>query len=569
MASSPSASSTRSAPLAKREKGTDYVRKKIEEARSADLVFAIVAHIGSAEADVRRVLIEELTKSHEYTTHFIDTSSLITTAAKAVNNPLEEGRSRLDRTENLQHKGDWLREKYGNGIVAGLSIQEIGKIRADKADSRNSLAFIVDSLKHPDEVDVLRDVYGEAFFLISIVCSLETRVHRLKQPSKYGQDLAKNIVTAEELEKRINDIIKRDEADTTKKDFGQQVRKTLHRADYFINNSDEGKDVGPQVRRLLRIIFGLELERPNHDERGIYSAWGAAMRSACLSRQVGAAVMDASGEIVSTGTNDVPRFGGGLYPKFSEESEGIDQAKHDHRCYHSDTDIHRDQLIQISRLNSPLAGQINIEGKSAYCRNDLVKQTIYEDIFHQLQTQGLLAAEATLDSIREAIETTRVKDLVEFSRAVHAEMDALLSLTRSGGGSPVGGTLYCTTYPCHNCARHIVAAGIYEVVYIEPYPKSMALVLHSDAIEESVLPYATRTPKEENQKVRFRLFAGVAPRRYADLFEKRTEIKEKGILVKARKRHRDPSFNQSFLELEKNIAEQITKSLEKSTGSGA
>lgn len=547
----------------KRAKSPDYVRQKIEEARSGDLVFAIVAHIGSAESAVRGVLIEELGKGYEYEPHFVDVSELIIGTAKSIGNPVEEGRGRLDRTENLQRKGDWLRENFGNGIIAGLSIQKIGNLRESKADSQKPLAFIIDSLKHPDEVDVLRDVYGDAFYLISIVCGLETRVRRLKQPSKYGQDLNKGLVTAEELEIRIENIIKRDEADTAKKDFGQQVRKTLHRADYFINNSDEQKDVGPQVRRFLRIIFGQELERPNHDERGIYAAWGAAMRSACLSRQVGAAVMNANGEIVSTGTNDVPRFGGGLYPSFVDDNDGEDRAKHDHRCYHSESDVHRQQLIQISRLNSPLEGNLNIEEKSAYCRNDLVKQTIYEDIFNQLKSQKLLTAEATLGLLREAIESTRVKDLVEFSRAVHAEMDALLSLTRSGSGSPVGGTLFCTTYPCHNCARHIVAAGIYEVVYIEPYPKSMALVLHSDSIEESVLPYSSRATREENQKVRFRLFAGVAPRRYADLFEKRTELKEKGILVKVRKRHRDPSFNQSFLELEKNIAEQIAKSLEK------
>ena len=57
---------------------------------------------------------------------------------------------------------------------------------------------------------------------------------------------------------------------------------------------------------------------------------------------------------------------------------------------------------------------------------------------------------------------------------VHAEMEALLSCARSGV-SPVGGTLYSTTFPCHNCAKHIVAAGLRRVVYVEPYPKSRAV----------------------------------------------------------------------------------------------
>src|ERR1035441_9924393 len=67
-------------------------------------------------------------------------------------------------------------------------------------------------------------------------------------------------------------------------------------------------------------------------------------------------------------------------------------------------------------------------------------------------------------------------DMTEYGRAVHAEMDALLTCARSGI-SPRNGTLYTTTFPCHNCTRHLVAAGIRRVVYIEPYPKSKATKL--------------------------------------------------------------------------------------------
>ena len=73
----------------------------------------------------------------------------------------------------------------------------------------------------------------------------------------------------------------------------------------------------------------------------------------------------------------------------------------------------------------------------------------------------------------------------------------------------IGGKLFCTTYPCHSCARHIIAAGIAEVYYIEPYRKSMATMLHSDAITET---------ETELKKVRLIPFDGVAPARYMQLF---------------------------------------------------
>lgn len=100
--------------------------------------------------------------------------------------------------------------------------------------------------------------------------------------------------------------------------------------------------------------------------------------------------------------------------------------------------------------------------------------------------------------------------ITEYGRAVHAEMSALMSCARIGA-STRGATIYCTTFPCHNCAKHIIAAGIARVVYIEPYPKSKALVLHDDAI-------GTRNGTLPDRKVLFEPFIGVAPRRFVDLF---------------------------------------------------
>uniref|UniRef100_UPI001E5EABDB deaminase n=1 Tax=Chromobacterium sp. ASV23 TaxID=2795110 RepID=UPI001E5EABDB len=120
-----------------------------------------------------------------------------------------------------------------------------------------------------------------------------------------------------------------------------------------------------------------------------------------------------------------------------------------------------------------------------------------------------------------AKESSGIADLIEFSRAVHAEMDALISLSRSGGGVSQNGTLYTTTFPCHNCARHIIAAGIKKVYYIEPYEKSLALASHSDAIdvvdfEDPSAPY----DPQKTLKVQFIHFSGVAPRVFNELFSR-------------------------------------------------
>jgi hypothetical protein len=88
------------------------------------------------------------------------------------------------------------------------------------------------------------------------------------------------------------------------------------------------------------------------------------------------------------------------------------------------------------------------------------------------------------------------------------------------GTSVKGGTLYTTTFPCHNCTRHIIAAGITRVVYIEPYPKSRAVNLHGDAIRlaDAGDKYDRTSHKKGKWKVPFVPFVGVGPRRFFDLF---------------------------------------------------
>jgi len=81
------------------------------------------------------------------------------------------------------------------------------------------------------------------------------------------------------------------------------------------------------------------------------------------------------------------------------------------------------------------------------------------------------------------------------------------------GISIKGATLYCTTFPCHMCARHLIAAGLLKVVYIEPYPKSLAKELYQTSIRLDYEP-ASAAPVVE-----FVPFTGIAPRRYLQLFE--------------------------------------------------
>jgi deoxycytidylate deaminase len=265
---------------------------------------------------------------------------------------------------------------------------------------------------------------------------------------------------------------------------GQTVRQTFPQADFFLRvDSFVDQGIDSRVRRFLDVILNTDIITPTPEERAMFFAASAGTNSACLSRQVGAAVTDAAGEILAVGWNDVPKAGGGLY------SSGIDSSG-DHRC-------------------------ANLEG--GVCFNDRHKGLMTAEIVDALIKEKVVNdgdRQKTIDVIKKS----KIRDLIEFSRAIHAEMYAIISGSQKSGSRMVGGKLFCTTYPCHSCARHIIAAGIKEVYYIEPYRKSLATTLHSDDITEA---------EAETNKVRLLPFDGVAPSRYMELFSMGEDSRKK------------------------------------------
>jgi deoxycytidylate deaminase len=233
-------------------------------------------------------------------------------------------------------------------------------------------------------------------------------------------------------------LIRRDLEDEDKV-FGQRTRDTFHLADVFVEL--QGDRFKKELRRFLQLIFGYPYSTPTQDELGMYHACSTSLRSAQLGRQVGAALLNPNGDLIAVGCNEVPAAGGGSYWEGREPD-------------------HRDHIL-------------------AEDSNDKRKAEIIQDIIARLRDRQLLAdPKPGQPSANAVLRSSLLLDITEFGRAVHAEMDALLSCGRSGV-SPKGGVLYTTTFPCHNCTRHIVAAGIRRVVYIEPYANpTFALQAH-------------------------------------------------------------------------------------------
>ncbi|MCR9885149.1 anti-phage dCTP deaminase [Vibrio sp. Vb2535] len=438
-----------------------------------EIVIALVSAIGCDLGHFIRLIEEEL-DLYDFSTKTIRVSTDFLYAI----DPPKKSCTKLESINHLMTAGNRYRDICrDNGALANAAIAKIAELRAELSGSDevkpiDKHAWIIRSLKHPEEVKVLRDTYGDRLFVIGIHASEEKRRNTLETKKRSADQ-----------KKIIKQLISRD---TEEKDgHGQHTRDTFHLSDFFIDedqNSDKNK---ADIERVFKLIFDHPYTTPTFDEFAMYMAFAASVRSADLSRQVGA-VLTKDSNIISTGANDVPKAEGGLYWPILDEKQAHFIDVKDGRDYTRGFDTNKNT---IHELVNDIVHRIDLKSINETCSFTKKEQKSFKK------------------SLLTQLTATKLKDITEYGRIVHAEMEAILSCGRSNN-STLGTTLYCTTFPCHNCAKHIIASGIMRVVYVEPYAKSKAFDFHSDSISEECA----------EDKVVFQPFVGVGPRSFLNLF---------------------------------------------------
>ncbi|MEO6500307.1 MAG: hypothetical protein ABIQ09_00160 [Jatrophihabitantaceae bacterium] len=378
------------------------------------------------------------------------------------------------------------RDTDSDAILCGMAVSRVAELRGDKP---RPVAFILRSLKHPDEADLLRHIYGDAFWLIAVVSEPDDRAEDFAEElSKAGGTFADSKIEAQQLMRRDED----DQAEP----HGQHVQDVFSMADVFLP-SRRGHETRLDVERFLDGIYGKPFFTPSPVEEAMRLAYSASLRSAAMGRQVGAVLVPTTGSTYVTGTNEVPKPGGGQF------WVGDDP---DHRDFQTGSDP-----------------------------NPTFTARMLQELLGNLAKNGWLTAEyaglSSLELLQRAkqrnqkgvsvLHGTRADSLIEFTRCLHAEQAAIVNAARQGVLTQ-DALLLTTTFPCHECAKFIVGAGIRRVIYIEPYPKSMVRNLYRDLIDtKPPLPADAdlgTLSAAELKKVPFSPFVGFAPHRYDDIF---------------------------------------------------
>jgi deoxycytidylate deaminase len=348
-------------------------------------------------------------------------------------------------------------------------------IKLKRKKNRNSEEYthiVIDALRNPYEVLYFRERYA-AFYLMSI--NTEEKIRRDKLIEKgYNLDL-------------IADL---DKKESDKKDFSHSyqeidINKCIDLSDIYITHDGteckENRKLNNQIITYLALIRHPGLIPPSPLERVMQIAYTAKLNSGCLSRQVGAVVTNENYSVQSIGWNTVAE---GQTPCSlrclndllnSEDKSAYSEFEKTNPKFN---DSAQDLLTEYNRKlkNNPLLGL-----PLAYCFKDIHTSTADKQLYNQVHT-----------------------------RALHAEENAFLQLSKYGTQGIQGGKLFTTSSCCELCGKKAYQLGIREIYYIDSYP---------GITQKHIIECGDKQPK-------MILFHGAIGRAYSNLYNPLLPLKD-------------------------------------------
>ncbi len=403
-------------------------KKNMKNLGRSNLVIGLTGPFGSGSSETQRILSDKL--------GFVPfkISDDIRKELEKEGKVVEKGN--LGWRKILQDRGNE-RRKGDRGYWVKKVIERIDQGGLGKKD------IVIDGFRNVKEVEEIRRIYPR-FFLVAVCAEKDERWKRVCKD--YGGNYSE-----------FEDDDRRDQNEDF--EWGQSVQKCVDDADYVFYNNDHlvvnlsdgneepdsekiGRQLTDQAEDFVRLMKGqANCRGPSPEEAQVLAAYAQSNCSTCLKRHVGAVITIKRKEqefVISTGFNDNP--------------PNIRTCKSEKACY----------------KDEDMTSKLKARGKSIYCPScGTHHESLAEPWFCKKCGANL---KAWLHPNRN----------MELCTAIHAEERAILSLR---GRRTDGATIFVTTFPCFQCARLILDAGIKKVVYVEAYPvKDTATFLRRNGV---------------------------------------------------------------------------------------
>lgn len=321
--------------------------------------------------------------------------------------------------------------------------------KANKLE-RKPTYISIDAFRNPYEIRYFKDRYS-AFYLVSVNANNSDRKKYLAKVAKLSS------TSISELDRRESGKVPTDSegdkcegcghkrvssGDKLEKLFLQNVPACLELSDIHLYNPKKEPENHNALKAQLAWYVSLMLHpgliTPTSIERVMQLAYSAKVNSGCISRQVGAAITDVNYSIKGIGWNDVPTGQVPCNLRSLPELKDSFNAKVYSEYERNDDDFRNKADEHLQSFQS--SNQDNLIGMNlSYC-------------FKTIQNQ--------VEGEKNQVHT----------RSLHAEENAFLQLSKTGGMGIEGGKLFTTASPCELCAKKAYQLGIKEIIYIDPYP---------------------------------------------------------------------------------------------------
>ncbi len=345
--------------------------------------------------------------------------------------------------DNLRLSGNIIGGNQDFDFIYTLSdrINHVIKIIRAKHKKQGIPSYIViDAFRNPFEALFFKERYS-AFYLIAINSKQEDIYSRLTNNYKMTVD------AIEEQDKKENppDIV-----DNPKNFISQNIQACIQKSDIHISNNgkygnDNFHELYGQLIKFISLIQHPGLVTPSLDEKMMQLAYTAKLNSGCLSRQVGAAVTNNDGILVSVGWNSVAQ---GQTPCLLRNTDELLRGTNSiaYSAYEKSKMFKNGIKKHYPKIDDEV-----LEGRNrSFCFSEI----------HNLQTTNKKNLDISCKCDKNQVHT----------RSLHAEENAFLQIAKFGGQGIQGGTLYSTASPCELCSKKSYQLGIKRIVYIDPYP---------------------------------------------------------------------------------------------------
>ncbi|OIN61207.1 hypothetical protein [Arsenicibacter rosenii] len=346
-----------------------------------------------------------------------------------------------NKASAFQYFGDNIRQ-YGYAIIKDkpaddcLKIPKIIDKLIETIKSKNKAIgkptwIVIDSIRNSLEAFFFKEHYS-SFYLLAVNTENNFRRGRLNSSFTNKQ--------LDQLDQEYDASLK-----PLQQFYKQDIKSCIQASDIYLynpNDPSEGGDTFTTLKksliRYLALILQPGIITPTPEERCMQIAYTAKYNSGCISRQVGAVVTDSSFSIKYVGWNNTAE---GQTPCLLRNVDDL-----------------------LTNTDNEAFSQYEKTGKV----KDLLKEAYSDSNIPNRKKK--LSGRNTSFCFKEGQNCLENDKNQVHTRALHAEENAMLQISKYGGEGLREGILFSTASPCELCSKKAYQLGISQIYYIDPYP---------------------------------------------------------------------------------------------------